>query len=466
MTTGNEIFDVIIVGCGPAGIGAAIKLKELQPTARYLILEARDRIGGRAFTDRNTFGANFPVDIGARWLCHHQPDNLLRRYYIPSDRDWVDSKIYDESKMVIFDEDGTLIPDDKIKEAIMILEQMLEKIKQYPSNSADISLLDVIHDKYKQIENERLQRVVSTLFSYLEHHEGSNLDELSAKSYFKGDGGLEDMYLTIADGLGSFIKRIAEQHNLSVELNTIVTNIDISDRFDRPVCVSAQDGRHFICKHVLVTVPLGCLKAHSITFTPPLPNWKLTAIDKMSLGLFNKVYLQFSSVFWDPKLERISVMSEHFKFYFCLPDARILVLHVFGRTARELEKQSDKEIIAQVIASLRRVYPQMTDPIKSVISRWGTDPFSRGSYSSFHVGTDVNLLEDLARESHDGRVHWAGEHTNYGGSIGYVDSGFESGQREAINIQKQNLDNAQTMAGHPDAVRSNCFIEKKFQFNI
>ena len=79
----------------------------------------------------------------------------------------------------------------------------------------------------------------------------------------------------------------------------------------------------------------------------------------------------------------------------------------------------------------------MTAPIKWLVTRWGSDPFSRGSYSSFHVGNNDEILKELARETHGGRVHWAGEHTNYSGSIGYVDSAFESGQREAILIHKK-----------------------------
>jgi monoamine oxidase len=67
----------------------------------------------------------------------------------------------------------------------------------------------------------------------------------------------------------------------------------------------------------------------------------------------------------------------------------------------------------------------------------GSDPFSRGSYSTFDVGNNDEILKELARETHGGRVHWAGEHTNYDGSIGYVDSGFESGQREAVLLTKK-----------------------------
>jgi polyamine oxidase len=437
MTTANSQFDLIIIGCGPAGIGAAIKFQKLQPTARFLILEARERVGGRAFTDVQTFDANAPVDVGAHWLCHHQPDNLLRAYYTPSDRDQVDSNIYGTSNMAIYDEDGTSITEDLIEQVKTIAEQLFSKIKQYSPEKADVSMLEVIHDEYTKIKNDQIRRLLNMWLSFTETHEASNLAALSAKCYTKGDGGLENYYLAIADGLGSFIKKIAEQHNLPIELNAVITHIDISTQFDGLVRVLTQDNRHYLCKYVLVTVPLGCLKAHSIVFTPPLPSWKQEAIEKMGFGLQNKVFLQFSSVFWDPQLTKISVATNRFKFYFCMPEARILFLHIVGSVARELEQESDEEIVEQVVTSLRRIYPLMTEPVKWLVTRWGSDPFSRGSYSTFDVGNNDEILKELARETHGGRVHWAGEHTNYDGSIGYVDSGFESGQREAVLLTKK-----------------------------
>ncbi|CAF4075037.1 unnamed protein product [Rotaria sordida] len=64
MLTSSNLFDLIIIGCGPAGIGAALELQNHRPTTRFVILEARDRVEGRAFTDTQTFGENNPVDIG------------------------------------------------------------------------------------------------------------------------------------------------------------------------------------------------------------------------------------------------------------------------------------------------------------------------------------------------------------------------------------------------------------------
>ena len=150
----------------------------------------------------------------------------------------------------------------------------------------------------------------------------------------------------------------------------------------------------------------------------------------MGFSLLNKVYLQFSNIFWEKHLRRITVLDERFKFYYCLPEYSMLALYISGSIARQLENLTDEQMINEIVHSLRRIYPQITQPTKWLITRWSQDPFSFGSYSSFHRGNTIETLEDLSKNTHQGKIHWAGEHTNFNGCIGYVDSGFESGFRE------------------------------------
>ncbi|CAF3636390.1 unnamed protein product [Rotaria sp. Silwood1] len=435
MLTANHFFDLIIIGCGAAGIGAALQLQKYPSTTRFIILEARDRACGRAFTDTQTFGVKAPVDVGARWLHHYHSDNPFYTYYSPSDKDRIDNDTYDRLKTGTFDKDGTSISLDSMDEAEKIFEQYCTIIKKYPSDKEDVSIFEVIRDEYAKIASEKIQRLVGLCLASMEDHEGANLTEISTKSYGIGEGNIDAPILTISDGLGSFIKQIVDGNTLPIEFNTVVTQIDISNESNGHVHISTSNDRHYLCKYVLVTIPLGCLKARSIVFMPPIPDWKLTAIDKMGFGLLNKVFLQFTSIFWDEKLQNIDVITNHYyQCYVCIPEARILVLYIAASHARELEQYSDEQIVKKLVTSLRLIYPLMTDPIKSLVTRWACDPYSCGSYSYFAVGTDLETVKDLARESHDGHVHWAGEHTNYNGSVGYVDSAFESGQREATHI--------------------------------
>ncbi|CAF1664329.1 unnamed protein product [Rotaria sp. Silwood1] len=79
MTSTDEIFDIVIVGCGPAGMAAAIGLQAVSQL-KFIVLEARNRVGGRVSTDTTTFGINTPIDLGAQWLHHYRPENPLRPF--------------------------------------------------------------------------------------------------------------------------------------------------------------------------------------------------------------------------------------------------------------------------------------------------------------------------------------------------------------------------------------------------
>ena len=98
-------------------------------------------------------------------------------------------------------------------------------------------------------------------------------------------------------GLDSFIKQIVERHELSVQLNTIVTSIDIPTDENDLIPVATPDNRHYMSKNALISIPLGCLKTFWTQFTSLLSGWKENAIEKMSFGLSNKIYIQFSSGF-------------------------------------------------------------------------------------------------------------------------------------------------------------------------
>ncbi|CAF1052779.1 unnamed protein product [Adineta steineri] len=426
-----DLYDVIIIGCGPSGIGAGIEFEKMKSNIKYIILEARDRIGGRAYTDITTFDENTPVDIGAHYLCHHEENNYLRNHYISSDKDFIESDSYDKLTMKIFHENGNLISDDLINKAMKYVDDLLLRTREYSNEISDTSIYDLIRNQLENIYDNNMKSVIKMCLSYIECHEGSNLNELSSKCYGKGEGNLIESDLSIFNGLGTLVKNIASKSNLSIQFNSIVTNINILNNI---VEIKTKDKKKYLCKYVLLTIPLGCLKSNSISFSPSLPQWKQDAIEKMGFGLLNKIYLQFSNRFWDKQLKRITIVKDQSQFYYCVPEYSMLALYVSGYQARQFEQKTDKQIIDDIFQSLRQIYPNITYPIKWLITRWGSDPFSQGSYSSFHVGSNIETLKELARETHDGHVCWAGEHTSFNGSIGYVDSGFESGIREAKRI--------------------------------
>jgi monoamine oxidase len=127
------------------------------------------------------------------------------------------------------------------------------------------------------------------------------------------------------------------------------------------VLVSAGN-TSFSADAVLITVPLGVLKSDSIQFNPPLDSEKQSAIDRLGMGLLNKVYLKFDDVFWDADVDIIGYIgpkrgyfAEWINFYKYTGEPILLGFNA-SSVADELETLSDSEFIDEAMSALRNMY--------------------------------------------------------------------------------------------------------------
>ncbi|CAF3631052.1 unnamed protein product [Rotaria sp. Silwood1] len=102
MTTFDSLYDLIIIGCGPAGIAAALELQKYQTIPKFLILEARNRVGDRTYTDKHTFNSNHPIDLGAHWIHHYRSENPLYVHHTPLDKDYFSYNFVESEKEDFF----------------------------------------------------------------------------------------------------------------------------------------------------------------------------------------------------------------------------------------------------------------------------------------------------------------------------------------------------------------------------
>ncbi|KAL3840250.1 hypothetical protein ACJIZ3_024841 [Penstemon smallii] len=178
------------------------------------------------------------------------------------------------------------------------------------------------------------------------------------------------------------------------------------------VKVSTSNGIEFSGDAVLVTVPLGCLKAETINFSPSLTQWKYLSIKRLGFGILNKVVLEFSEVFWDDTVD------------------------YFGATAGDADRRGwcfmfwnvRKTVGAPVLIALVVV----SDPVAFVVTYWGKDPYSYGAYSYVAVGSSGEDYDLLGRPV-DNCVFFAGEATckEHPDTVG---GAMMSGLREAVRI--------------------------------
>ncbi|MBA0562714.1 hypothetical protein Golax_005356 [Gossypium laxum] len=226
---------------------------------------------------------------------------------------------------------------------------------------------------------------------------------------------------------------------IDIRLSHRVTNIV---RRYTGVKVTVEDGTTFAADAVIVAVPLGVLKAKTIKFEPRLPEWKEAAIDELGVGIENKIILHFDKVFW-PNVEFLGVVADtsyHCSYFLNLHKATghsVLVYMPAGQLARDIEKMSDEAAVEFAFMQLKKILPEACAPIQYLVSRWGTDVNTLGSYSYDAVGMSHDLYERL-RVPVD-NIFFAGEATSmsYPGSI---HGAFSTGQMAAEDCRMRVLE--------------------------
>jgi monoamine oxidase len=197
----------------------------------------------------------------------------------------------------------------------------------------------------------------------------------------------------------------------------------------------------FSADQVVVTLPLGVLQAEHVRFTPALPRDKQAAITQLGMGVLNKCYLRFPSVFWPTDvdwLEHVSatpgVWTEWVSFARATNMPVLLGFNAADQ-GREIEAWSDQTIVASAMGTLRAIYGTgIPQPTAWQITRWASDPFSLGSYSYNPLGTQGNTRQLLAGPVQQ-KLFFAGEaaEPDY---FGTAHGAYLSGLRAAREILK------------------------------
>lgn len=292
-----------IIGAGMAGLTAAHALAGANRDVT--VIEARNRIGGRVWTDR-TLGA--PLDLGASWI-HGRRRNPITR-------------LARAEGIELFETDFDLV----------VARDARGGRRRYRDWPAEY------HDRIE---------IESDLAADIEH--------LSDLAWEEGDvfSGPDMMF---PGGYDQVFRALAADYE--VNLNSPVSEIHLAG--DEVRVVSARGTQTFDA--VLVTVPLGVLKAGGIRFTPALPAAKQAAINDLGMGLMNKVYLRFDRPFWDERAHALLYFGPQLgrftSWINMLPvtGEPILVAFNTASEAEELSQLSDASILAEAMAALNAMY--------------------------------------------------------------------------------------------------------------
>jgi len=443
----KTVYDVIIVGSGWAGIATAINL-EAKGINNYKILEARKNIGGRSFTLKHMQweGEKIPVDLGSMWLLSGK---LNRIYNAKLFRNIKSVRSTDTERLYKPNNGGPLSRAELTEIYNSLYEKGFDKYqerKQMNTNqdeSLNISLnefLSTIQTKNRLKIGVSLQKATVTYLikKFTEFDYAGNLERLSLWWWNNDDwaGGAagenaDDLFLN--GGYSSLFRAYAKPVRKNIDNESVVKRIDYRENIINVYFsdTAKKVNKMFKAKKVVITVPLGVLKARDIRFQPQLPKSKRQAIDRIGMGRLNKIFMFWkeSDVFWDDlgNIESFADVVERendFSFY----NPRALKAgknHLFaffdGDEAQKLEdkfaltdkKKYESEITKRAMVPLRNMFRNdIPDPEEVIVTRWGADRFSKGSYSYNKVGmkkTDRNILRAPIKN----RVYFAGEATSH-----------------------------------------------------
>jgi polyamine oxidase len=409
---------VIVIGAGMAGLVAARLLHD--SGFNVTVLEARDRIGGRVWTDSRV-GA--PVDLGGSWV-HGVEGNPLalwagklgvRLISSESDRLLIDERASAPTRLAQRNKSflGAAAFDTAIAFA-----GWKSKFLTNVRGPRSVSVKDAIEPLLKASWLPEVDRlVIATFVEGSEGVNGSVWDQLAAEEWFPTEG-LDGN----AQPQGGFVQLLDDaRRGLDIRLGAPVEGLHWHDG---GVAATLASGERIEADRAVVTLPVGLLRDGRFRIDPPPPPAQQQAIGRLGYGagVLAKIYLRFPHVFWPEKSKWFGRLPD-------APDRRgtfntfvshteetglpILLSFANGHTAVRYEREmSDEEVKQAALASLRKMFGgnKVPEPEAFVFARWLTDPWTMGGYSYPAIGSPPEDHDDHARPLGN-RVFFAGEAT-------------------------------------------------------
>ncbi|WP_137845148.1 NAD(P)/FAD-dependent oxidoreductase [Microbacterium sp. 2FI] len=428
-------FDTIVIGAGVAGLTAARLLSNAG--LRVVVLEARDRVGGRVSTERR-FG--LATDLGASWI-HGITDEPLAdavaAFGMRTAEFTVGGYQPDSRPIAYYGPDGTRLSDADTR-------RFTDDIHTVDATLRDVVAASDPLDSYRDVtevalaaqgwDDERAERVREYLEHRSEEQYGVWIDDLAAHGL--DDDAIDGDEVVFPDGYDRLPSRLAD--GLDVRLTQVVSRVQWSES---GVIVSTDRGT-LAADAVVVTVPVGVLQSDDFAIEPPLPEPVAGALGRLKMNAFEKVFLRFPTKFWDDGVYAIRQQGPEGRWWHSwydltsLHDTPTLLTFAAGPAAEASRDWSEQEIVASVLTQLRRLYGSRVErPTHVHVTDWQDDPFAHGSYAYMTVGSTTADHDDLATPV-GGVLHIAGEAT-WTEDPATVPAAMRSGHRAAERILRR-----------------------------
>lgn len=437
----NHKADVLIIGAGAAGLAAARELS--LANLKVIVLEARDRIGGRIHTHRD---GDSLVEMGAEFV-HGRPPELLKivhRSHIKlsevQNRHWYfrDGKVATSAEFwskleAVFNQMKTVKHD----------ESFAQFVEKHASNLGDAKPLATLF--IEGFHASKAERV--SVFGLNQTNEAS--EQINDDKQFRIPVGYDLLAQSLHDDA---VARGAEFH-----LRRIVHEINWH-RHHVEIAVQSNDGHQdYTAARALITLPLGVLQLSaneigSVRFVPALVE-KQAAAGKLEMGDAIRIVMRFREAFWESvklptkdgrareldELSFIHAPNQQLPTWWTLLPRRTSMLIGWAGGSRADKIEREGVVLKRALESLSTIFAVPQNNIERLLERfyfhdWRADPFSRGAYSYTPLG-GLGAQRELA-ETVAETLFFAGEATNTEGHHGTVHGAIDTGLRAAREIME------------------------------
>ncbi|KAH7408264.1 flavin-containing amine oxidoreductase-domain containing protein [Phaeosphaeria sp. MPI-PUGE-AT-0046c] len=304
----------------------------------------------------------------------------------------------------------------------------------------------------------RDMRLLNWHHANLEYANAVSVNQLSLSGWDQDMGNeFEGQHSQVIGGYQQVPRGLWQVPNkLDVRFNTPIESIHYEtgeEQTGKAVRITCKNGEVFEADKVVITTPLGVLKSGSVSFQPPLPDWKQGVIERMGFGLLNKIILVYDRPFWEPDRDMFGLLNEaeveaslrpedytkkrgrFYLFWNCLKTSGkpVLVALMAGESAHYAEASSNDQLVREVTDRLHSMFAPHPVPLptEAIVTRWKRDPYAYGSYSYVGPKTQAGDYDVMARPH--GPLHFAGEAT-CGTHPATVHGAYLSGLRAAAEV--------------------------------
>jgi len=426
-----------------------------------LILEARDRVGGRC-NSVNDFVDGTPVELGCEYL---YADKEITNFF---DEEKIPYAMLDSSTEYF--NESELLDENKLDELYYNVWRGEEGFVKFVRNEAKSlrgkknkdkvdkdyeSVLEDFEEKNNIEDNLKKQYLNGLVNVYGITNYGIDKAQLSVQ--ITGGSWAKKKHSAVAytgvaqGGFGNAAKYFSEKKRLDdkIKLDSKVLGVKYNKKSAKVRYQVGQYIKEIKAKFVLITVPLGVLKAGDIDFHPALPKKKRQAIKGMKVGSLNKCFLSWNSneTFWPENCDSSLLItsedttSNQWTFFF-IPEKyngqNMLIAYIGGKESEAMENLCDDEVRQMILHKLRRMYGEenVEEPENFMCSRWGTDEFAKGSYSGPVKGRDF-YADSWYLWKRVKTLFFAGEATDFNGWFGTANGAWDSGRRSGKAILRK-----------------------------